>query len=770
VERQEKIDELSATLAHAQQAADEARAQADQRVRDARQAALAEQQAELEKLSAQLADVDVRIEEARQRERKQAREDYEAEVARTLKQVEDAQGEAVETHQEHEAEMARLSAELTRAQSRADEAHAVACGEYQAIFDSMSEMVVVHDLDGRILFANGAAAEAVGVGLEALVGRSCFEVWRPQGATFEVCPGMAAVNDGAPSSVEVRTPDGRALVIEGDILRNDDGNVIGAIEMALDVTACRETRGRLSASLGFSQTLLDGIPYPVFFTNAQGQYQSCNDAFARGILGLSAEQIIGSSIRDLDEQVPEELLDAMEREDEQVLRRGGAESYEATIACADGRTRTYACHKEAYRDADGEIVGVVGAMMDISGLQSAQGALEAERRQSAAVLSRAPAIIAEIKPDGTTAAVYGSSQEILGYEAEEFIGRNWWETLFPGELRGQLDDVIGGMRAGLDLADSALTVQTRDGEQRTMSWTTANLRNDDHELLSILAVGYDITDRARSEGALQRAFGEASERVKKLRCLSNALRLADDSELTLNEMLSGIVAGIPPAWRYPGITTARVRVWERDREAGDASGPPVATQSAEIVVNSEVAGEVEVRYHEARPDIVEGPFTAEERDLLDLIAERIGDTIERRSAQESFSKLLQFRHTLIEQANMWLMALDRSGNVVLWNRAAEKISGYSRDEVVGHDEVWEMLYPDDDYRAEVTRATAEVILASRVIEDWETVIRRKDGTERVVSWNSRKLIDDDGTTIGSVTIGRDVSARRSGANTDPSSD
>jgi len=688
------------------------------------EAAAAEMQARIDQLTADLEDAEFRAREAH----RLAREEYESEIAASL------------------AEAASMDEQIEAARVRARE-------EYQAVFDSMSEIVVVHDFDGRIMFANRAGAEAAGTTLDGLVGRSCLDVWRPQGATFEVCPGLTALQSGESSAVEIASPDGRVLLVEGDILRTEDGRVIGAIETAVDITGVERRQGMPDQDVAFLQTLLDGIPNPVFVTDPAGRCYGCNMAFAQGVLGLPRPEVVGAV---LSERVPDELVEVLCRASDRVLHHGGEEAYEETITRADGTHRTYAFRKEAHRDAAGQVVGIITAMLDISGLQAAQRALEQEREHTASLLSRAPAIIVEIAPNGTTSAVYGACAEVLGYEPDELVGRNWWKTLCPGALYDQLENVIGAMRAGLELEDRALVMQRKDGEQRTVSWTTANVRDENQELAAIFGVGYDITERAQSEALTEHRLNEAIERVKKLRCLSNVMRLVDDADLNLNEILAGVVASLPPALRYPHIASARVSVWDREREAGDASGLPVATMSADIVVNTEVLGSVEVRYHEPRPDVSEGPFTSEERDLLDLVAERIAQAVARRSAEESLAQQLQFRHTLIDQANVWLMALDRNRNVMLWNRTAEQISGYPREEVVGHDEVWELLYPDPHYRSEVLSTMGETVLSSRVIENWETIVRRKDGREVVVSWNARRLIDDDGSTIGTVATGRTV--------------
>lgn len=65
------------------------------------------------------------------------------------------------------------------------------------------------------------------------------------------------------------------------------------------------------------------------------------------------------------------------------------------------------------------------------------------------------------------------------------------------------------------------------------------------------------------------------------------------------------------------------------------------------------------------------------------------------------ASLLRFQNEMFDSAVLWINTLDVNGNVVMWNRAAEEISGYSREEVAGHGRVWEWLYPDEEYRSMV---------------------------------------------------------------------
>ena len=52
----------------------------------------------------------------------------------------------------------------------------------------------------------------------------------------------------------------------------------------------------------------------------------------------------------------------------------------------------------------------------------------------------------------------------------------------------------------------------------------------------------------------------------------------------------------------------------------------------------------------------------------------------------------------LDNALVMITILGEKGRVVSWNHAAETITGYSREEVIGSGTIWKDLYPDDEYR------------------------------------------------------------------------
>ncbi len=135
----------------------------------------------------------------------------------------------------------------------------------------------------------------------------------------------------------------------------------------------------------------------------------------------------------------------------------------------------------------------------------------------------------------------------------------------------------------------------------------------------------------------------------------------------------------------------------------------------------------------------------------------ISDVTESKTAREEISKLSQFQDSVIDNANVWLSAMNLIGSIVIWNKAAETITGYLREEVLGRDSIWDWLSPDEaQYKGNITTRGVTHIEGEVSSQNFKTLIKRKDGNIRTVSWNSRNILDNTKNPIGSVTLGLDI--------------
>ncbi len=116
-----------------------------------------------------------------------------------------------------------------------------------------------------------------------------------------------------------------------------------------------------------------------------------------------------------------------------------------------------------------------------------------------------------------------------------------------------------------------------------------------------------------------------------------------------------------------------------------------------------------------------------------------------------------FSRSIIDNANV-LMAVMAHGKVLLWNKGAELITGYSSDEVVGNSNVWKRLYPDAEYRRTITRQITGIITEQRYFENLVTMIVTRTGEQRFISWNTKQIEASGG--YHEIAIGRDITEQR----------
>jgi len=147
---------------------------------------------------------------------------------------------------------------------------------------------------------------------------------------------------------------------------------------------------------------------------------------------------------------------------------------------------------------------------------------------------------------------------------------------------------------------------------------------------------------------LQKKTHALGERVKELNCLYKISYLVEKYGISLEKILPGIVNIIPPAWQYPDITCARIVLDDNIFTTEKFQDTPWR-QSSPIIVKGKKVGSLEVYYLEEKPESYEGPFLKEERYLIDVIAKRIGEIIERKLLERQVLEVSEWEQKRIGQ-------------------------------------------------------------------------------------------------------------------------
>ena len=136
------------------------------------------------------------------------------------------------------------------------------------------------------------------------------------------------------------------------------------------------------------------------------------------------------------------------------------------------------------------------------------------------------------------------------------------------------------------------------------------------------------------------------------------------------------------------------------------------------------------------------------RELASLWAPLAGDG-------EALGEPVRFLGAILDTGAVLMSALDREHRFVFWNRGAERITGYSREEVLGGSTVLASIYPDEEYRRHA-RAVRERVMSGEPADGVPLRIRRKDGADRTLSFYSRGVRGRDGEPLGLVNVAIDV--------------
>lgn len=136
--------------------------------------------------------------------------------------------------------------------------------------------------------------------------------------------------------------------------------------------------------------------------------------------------------------------------------------------------------------------------------------------------------------------------------------------------------------------------------------------------------------------------------------------------------------------------------------------------------------------------------------------ERELEAAQSRRARVRAETAMQFLAAIVESSDDAIYGKDLDGNIISWNKAAERIFGYTADEIIGHSIA--ILYPVD--RRDELIDTMERIRQGRRVGLYETVRLRKDGQFIPASVTVSPMLDHRGKVVGASAITRDITLRK----------
>jgi len=268
----------------------------------------------------------------------------------------------------------------------------------------------------------------------------------------------------------------------------------------MDITQRREMEEALRESEEFNSSLSRNSLHPILVLNPDTSIKYVNPALER-LTGFTSTELVGKKAPY--PWLTEESLPKT-RQDFKVAMRRGANWFEELFQNKDGE-QFWVEITSAPIMHDGELRYYIASWVDITERKQMEDALRREKERAEGYLDIAGVMMATMDAVGNITLVNRKGCEILGYEVGELIGKNWFDTLIPQRIRGEIEDVFHKLMAGdiEPVKQYENPLLTKDGDERLIAFTNAVIRDPNGRIVGTLTSGEDITELRKAQEQLE---------------------------------------------------------------------------------------------------------------------------------------------------------------------------------------------------------------------------------------------------------------------------
>jgi two-component system sensor histidine kinase/response regulator len=187
---------------------------------------------------------------------------------------------------------------------------------------------------------------------------------------------FAAAIEGADEhlrdSWRIVRPDGevRWFLSAARIFRDAQGRAVRVVGVNVDIHEQKLLEARVAEQLGFQQALIDAIPVPLFYKDAQGRYIGFNRAYEKAF-GVQREELIGKTVLDLS-FLPDAQRAHFAQDASDALHGVQSVHKEVDLPYADGHIHHTLFWLHGFSRPDGSPGGAIGTFVDITDRQRAE--------------------------------------------------------------------------------------------------------------------------------------------------------------------------------------------------------------------------------------------------------------------------------------------------------------------------------------------------------------------------------------------------------------
>lgn len=327
----------------------------------------------------------------------------------------------------------------------------------------------------------------------------------------------------------------------------------------VDVTVRKRAEEALGASQQILEAILDAGPHSIWVKSNEGRYLQVNHAFADSF-NLAPEDIVGCLTQDFT-VIAEEDRASIIATDRQVIDSGERMDLpEEKLMLTTGQQHVRRVTKLPLRDKHGNVVGLVGISVDITTRKEAERGQRTTQMLLQTVFDTIPHWLMVKDTDSKYLMVNKSFADSVGRDPMEFVNRNIGAFSVGSEEQRHLIQAADRqvLESGKQVHIPELKLTLPDGKERIFQDTKLPLRDETGDIVGLVSVSEDITDRKAMEKQLHQ-----SQKMESIGTL--AAGIAHDFNNILQPMIAFtelVMETIPPErkeYEYLSIVTKSIR-------------------------------------------------------------------------------------------------------------------------------------------------------------------------------------------------------------------
>ena len=620
--------------------------------------------------------------------------------------------------------------------------------EMRSYYNANPDLITVVDTNYRIVNYNKAVEEHFGKDLK---GKVCHEVYQGR---HEFCPDCAVkktIETNKPAfTFQPATPVSDDVEIYTYPIFNEDGKLVAVAEHGKVITEKLQMQAALRESEERHRALFEGSPEAIFLADPEsGEIIDANPAASK-LLKKPLNEIIGLHQSKLH---PPRMNDfSREKFKEHAMEKVIHRLTENLVLQSDGNEVPVEILAENIK-IKGKWV-LQGVFRDITERKLTEEALKKSEKKYRQLVELAQEGIWVIDKDSYTTFVNPGMAKMLGYTEDEMIGRHLFS--FMDEKGVEICKINLERRQKGIIEQHDFEFLRKDGSRIFTTIETAPITDDSGTYMGAIAGVLDITERKQAENERKKLHFDLNERYKELNLLYEVAKIAAKSNVTIEDVVQQIIPLIPPAWQYPKVTCARITLNGQEYSTKNFTETRWK-QSASIRISGENAGLVEVYYLKEMPEIDEGPFLKEERNLINTMAKHLGTIVERKRAEEALQESERSLKKAQEIARMGNWEYDIETDKYKGSDGIYKIYDFDPAIEVTHEIVRERIHPDDlDNYDKYVMSCIET--GRGEIDECRIVL--SDGSTRNIHSNSNVEFDNNGKAVKRYGIVLDITERK----------